>query len=89
MEIDAIKTVKVNARTLQINAKVRDSGFYSLYDADGQQLCDREGCYVPEFLPGNGGDYLELTIDIDTGRITNWKVPTARQIEAWIAEGNE
>ena len=37
--------------------------------------------YVPDFFPGNHyGDYVMLDIDVDTGRITNWKKPTAKQL---------
>jgi hypothetical protein len=32
--------------------------------------------YVPSFFPGNSEDYLELEIDVDTGIILNWKVPS-------------
>ena len=38
-------------------------------------------------LPGQHyGDYLDLEIDMDTGIIKNWKVPTADQVEEWIAK---
>lgn len=90
MEIDATKTVKVDAKTLKIHAKVRDSGSYTLLDADGQVLRDADDCYVPDFMPGKHfGDYLELDIDIDTGQITNWQVPTKEQIEEFIGGGED
>ena len=39
--------------------------------------------YVPTFFPGqNGGDYVELEIDIDTGNILNWKIPSRAQLKA-------
>ena len=38
--------------------------------------------YVPKFFPGNHfGDYVILHIDIETGKIVNWKKPTEKQLE--------
>lgn len=84
MEIDATKIVKVNAKTLRICTKVRDEFMADLHDQDGQKIKEYEG-YVPNFMPGDhGGDYIELDIDIDTGQITNWKVPTKEQLQAFV-----
>lgn len=84
MEINQLKQVKVNAKTLRIHMKVRDEFMAELTDSDGQVLKDYEG-YVPEFMPGQHyGDYLILDIDIDTGHITNWKQPESEQIEEFI-----
>lgn len=30
------------------------------------------------------GDYIILDIDLDTGKILNWKAPSAEDIEEWI-----
>jgi len=36
-------------------------------------------------MPGEHyGDYLILDIDLDSGKVVNWKPPTAKQIEEWI-----
>lgn len=38
--------------------------------------------YVPEWMPGNHyGDYIMLNIDVTTGKIVNWKVPTDSDLE--------
>jgi hypothetical protein len=38
--------------------------------------------YVPDFFPEeHWGDYVMLDIDIDTGKILNWKVPTQEQLD--------
>lgn len=88
MEIDAVKTVKVDARTIKVHAIVRDGASYTLCDQHGAEICDRDEVYVPGFFPETGGgDYLYLEIEIDTGRILNWKPPTKKQIEEWIKEG--
>ena len=84
MKLNTKKVVQVNASTLKIYCKVCDNFSASLDDDEGNELVDYEG-YVPEFMPGDHfGDYLILDIEIDTGKILNWKVPTAGQIEAFI-----
>jgi hypothetical protein len=44
-------------------------------------------------MPGEHyGDYVILNIDLDTGVVTNWMKPEARQIEKFIAgddDGND
>lgn len=84
MEINALKTVKVDVKTIKVHIKVRDGFEGSLVDQDGAVIKDYEG-YVPEFFPGpHYGDYLILDIDIDSGLITNWTAPTAAQLETFI-----
>lgn len=86
MEIDAIKTVKVNAKTLSIYTKVTDQFCAQLLDQDGEVLKDHEG-YVPKFMPGqHHGDYLILKIDIDTGKVLNWRAPTKGELEEWLGD---
>lgn len=89
MKIGIKKTVEVEAKTLCIYMKVRDEFCADLKDQDGDSLRDYEG-YVPEFMPGNhSGDYLILDIDIETGKILNWNVPTKEQIEDFINSADE
>jgi len=42
--------------------------------------------YVPDWFPNTTvehyGDYVELDIDVDTGKIVNWKKPTEAQLKA-------
>lgn len=86
MEIDIEKKVKVQAKTLKLHMKVCDEFEGTLCDQDGDSLKVYSG-YVPGFFPGQHyGDYLILDIDIDTGQITNWKTPTASDIEQFISE---
>ena len=85
MEIDAIEKTKVNAKTLKLHLKVRDRFTGVLESERGTELTEFDG-YVPDFMPGDHyGDYVILDIDIDTGKITNWKQPDALEIEEWIA----
>ena len=47
---------------------------------DGKQIGEYNG-YVPDFMPGEHyGDYVELTIDVTTGQILNWKRPSMEQL---------
>lgn len=89
MKINVKKPVQVEAKTLKLCIKVRDEFEATLVDQDGDTLRLYEG-YVPSFMPGEHyGDYLILDIDIDTGTITNWQVPSADEIEQFINEGND
>lgn len=84
MEIDAVKTVKVNAKTIAVCAKCSDCCSATLKDQDGNTIVDYDG-YVPDFFPGEHyGDYIMFNIDIDTGVIANWVVPTKHDIERFI-----
>lgn len=85
MEIEATETVKVNAKTLKLHLKVCDRFTATLESESGRTLKDHDDGYVPSFMPGEHyGDYVILDIDIDTGQITNWKVPSAVEIQEWI-----
>ena len=83
MKINQQKTVQVDVKTINIHCKVSDRFGYQLKDAEGAVVHDQGDGYVPDFMPGQHyGDYVILDIDIDTGMVTNWRTPTATQIEA-------
>lgn len=87
VKINRKKVVQVEAKTLRMCLKVRDDFSADLVDADGARICGQEDGYVPSFMPGeHHGDYVMLDIDIDTGTITNWKKPTAKALEEFIAK---
>ena len=89
MEFEIKATKIVNAKTLKIFTKPVDSGTYVLVDAEGAEIKSRDG-YVPHLIPGDHyGDYLNLEIDLETGRILNWKPPTARQLAAFVDDEDE
>lgn len=94
MKIKATKIIQVEAKTLSIYMKVSDRFSAQLKDQNNEVLKDYDG-YVPDFMPrqangsSNYGDYLILDIDIDTGKIMNWRIPTAEQIETFIEGDNE
>jgi hypothetical protein len=70
--------------TLQICAKCSDMFAATLYDDNGSELKEYDG-YVPDFMPGNHyGDYVMMTIDLNSGQILNWQKPTQEEIDEFI-----
>lgn len=62
--------------TIKISAKCSDMFHANLIGDDGQPKGEYDG-YVPDFFPGEHyGDYVQLEIDIATGKILNWKKPS-------------
>lgn len=53
----------------EIDTKVCDEGIYILLDANDNELFKIKD-YVPDFLPNEYGDYINLKIE--NGFITNW-----------------
>lgn len=87
MKINQMKAVAVEAKMLKLYLKVCDRFSATLVDQDGATIKEHDDGYVPDFMPGDHfGDYVILDIEIDTGKITNWRVPTAAQIEAFVAK---
>jgi hypothetical protein len=75
-------------RTLQISAKCSDL-FWARLTVDGKQVGEHDG-YVPDWMPGRPyGDYVELTIDLDTGMILNWKKPAQKQLDKTFKKQTE
>jgi len=90
MEISQTKVVPVVAKELRIHLKVSDMFSAAVHDDAGNELGGQEDGYVPDFMPGQHyGDYVILNIDLDTGQITNWKKPTAEQIEKFIGSDSD
>ena len=64
---------------IYMSAKCSDLCYLMLHD-NGEQLGEHDG-YVPDFFPGQHyGDYVQLEIDVDTGKILNWKKPTKKDL---------
>jgi hypothetical protein len=71
-------------KTVRICAKCSDLCSTEILDTNGKLIAERDG-YVPEWMPGEHyGDYVELDIDIKTGKILNWK--PSGYIYDWIKE---
>lgn len=71
--------VKPKIKTIKFSAKCSDLFAARLFGG-GKQVGEYLG-YVPKFFPGQHyGDYVDLEIDISTGKIINWKKPTQAQL---------
>lgn len=90
MEIEATEVIKVNVETLKLHLKVTDRFSAALLSSAGTEIHQQDDGYVPGFMPGQHyGDYVILDINVDTGQITNWKQPSAEQIQEWIKGDSE
>ncbi len=65
--------------TIQFTAKCSDM-FGARLREDGKFVGEHNG-YVPRFMGLGGDDYVEMEIDIDTGKILDWKKPTKAQLQ--------
>lgn len=68
------------AKILSINAKCSDLFMATLTDG-GKTVGEYDG-YVPDWMPGQHyGDYVEMIIDVQTGKILNWEVPSESELK--------
>ena len=80
MKLGIKKIVEVDAKYIHIHVKVRDEFFCNIEDDSCDVIGEYEG-YVPDFMPSEHyGDYIDLRIDLETGKIVNWCKPTVKQI---------
>lgn len=85
IELEITKPQTVRAKTLRIHTKCTDRFCAALMDVNGAHIHSQDDGYVPDFMPDQHyGDYIILDIDIETGQITNWKKPSAADIQKWI-----
>jgi hypothetical protein len=74
---------------IEICAKCSDMFSATLRNEDGSHAGDYYG-YVPKFMPGQHcGDYVMLDIDVETGKILNWKKPTQEQLKALLKDNED
>lgn len=67
-----------NVKVARVVAKCSDLCHVTLLDDKGKAIAMHDG-YVPEFMPGEHyGDYVEIDIELATGRILNWKKPSQK-----------
>lgn len=67
-------------KILSISAKCSD--LFSATLIKGEHITGSYDGYVPNFFPGDHyGDYVMLDIDIETGKIVNWKKPAQEQLD--------
>jgi hypothetical protein len=67
--------------TIKICGKTSDLFSAHLIGEDGKIKGENYSGYVPDWMPGEHyGDYVQLDIDMATGRILNWIPPTRVQL---------
>ena len=71
---------------LSISAKCSDLCNSSYKDKNGNVTKGGDYSYVPMGINLGGGDYVDLDIDTETGKILNWKPITDKQIIDAIKE---
>jgi hypothetical protein len=69
---------------LKINAKCSDMCYASVPELG----LEKDG-YVPRGLGIGGGDYIELTIDTETGKVDGWKPLSEQTLRANIPAEKE
>jgi len=85
MKIEIAGTTR-ELKVLHISAKCSDLCCAELKDENGHVVATHDG-YVPDFMPEDHfGDYVELDIDLETGKLLNWKKPSAAEVEKEITE---
>lgn len=58
--------------------------FFGVVDDDGDVIFEHDG-YVPNIPAIGGGDYFEMEIDNDTGKIMGWTPLTPEKIKSIIS----
>ena len=72
-------------KTINFSAKCSD--LFSAQLREGSDFLGGYDGYVPDFFPGQHyGDYVQMDIDIATGKILNWKVPTNKDLAIFKKE---
>lgn len=76
-------------KVISISAKCSDLFSASLLDENDGVLGEYTG-YVPEFFPEEHyGDYVQLDIDLESGKILNWNKPTVDQLNEIFSKEEE
>ena len=70
-----------NVKSIHIHCKCLDNDFFAeLLNSNKKTLAESKG-HVPNFFPDQPcGEDVSLNIDIKTGQILNWKVPTDEEL---------
>lgn len=70
---------------------VKCSDMFSCTITDGNKTLIEDYCdYVPDFMPDDHyGDYVMLDIDLDTGKIVNWRPDAKKLVNQFITDQNE
>ncbi len=81
--------LKEMPKVIQMSAKCSDLFTASFIDTEDKVVGEYQG-YVPDFFPEeHWGDYVQLDIDLATGQILNWKVPSLKAINDTLKDQDE
>lgn len=73
-------------KTIMVTAKCSDACHIEFLDEDKNRIGQRND-YVPSYFPEEHyGDYIELEIDVATGKIVNWTKPTQKELKDSITD---
>jgi len=72
-------------KTITISGKSVDSCYTGLYDASEKEIAVSDG-YAPEIDNLCDGDYVELEVDVETGKIVGWVAPTDAEFAKLYSE---
>lgn len=68
--------------TILITAKCTDACHIVGLDEARKPVGENNGGSVPDWMPGEHfNEYVELRVDVRTGRILNWKPPTQKELK--------
>lgn len=69
----------MTVKTVKITGKVSDMFSLTAHNENGDFVGEYQG-YVPKEIFGYSGDYIELTIDLETGKIVGWVKPDDEEV---------
>jgi hypothetical protein len=64
-------------RTIHIQGKCNDLCLTEFFNGNDSYT---DNGYPPEIKGLSWGDYIDITVDLDTGKILNWQVPSDEKI---------
>lgn len=72
-------------KRISICAKCSDMCSFNITDADGDTIYEKND-YAPHDMGIGGGDYIDLEIDIATGKIVGWNTEAVLESIAELTE---
>lgn len=80
MIVNKIVKESVDVKLVNIFVKVSPETTITLYDNTNRPIKGIGG-RLPKFLVQCDCDYIDLTINIETGQVLNWRKPLAEELE--------
>ena len=74
-------------KTIRFSAKCSD--LFSATLLENRKVIGNYDGYVPSCIPNDYGDYVHMEVDIETGRILNWKKPTLAQLKETFSNATQ